>query len=85
MSNSHPKDYTTTYVRVSTSKFAWIRTIAHYRTTDTTHFGKANNRGRDSIAYHISDATPGFKVKVSVRVRKSGHTAYCRTSFTPHR
>lgn len=85
MSNSHPKDYTTTYVKVSTWRYSRIRTIAHYKTTDTTHYAKANNHGRASIAYYISGATPGYKVKVSVRVRKFGQTAFCYTSFTPHR
>ena len=36
MSNSHPKDYTTTKVRVHTGNFASVKTVAHYRTTNTT-------------------------------------------------
>jgi hypothetical protein len=56
----------------------------HYRTTNTTHHGTAGRKGNVSIAYHISDATPGFKVKVSVTVKKGSRTGSCSTSFTPH-
>jgi hypothetical protein len=84
MSNSHPADFTTTNVRVHTVKFAKVKTVAHYRTTDTTHHAKANSHGRASIPYRISDATPGFKVKVDVTVRKNGRVGHCHTAFTPH-
>jgi len=85
MSNSHPKDYTTTNVLVRTASYAKVKTVAHYRTTNTPHSGKANRRGRASIPYHISRATPGYKVKVSVHVTKGNRTGNCSTSFTPHR
>ena len=52
--------------------------------TNTTHHGTAGRKGNVSIAYHISDATPGFKVKVSVTVKKGSRTGSCSTSFTPH-
>ena len=84
MSNSHPKDHTTTNVQVHTGTFAAVKTVAHYRTTNTTHRGTAGRKGNLSIAYHISDATPGFKVKVSVTVKKGSRTGSCSTSFTPH-
>jgi hypothetical protein len=56
----------------------------HYRTTNTTHHGTAGRKGNVSIAYHISDATPGFKVKVPVTVKKGSRTGSCATSFTSH-
>ena len=84
MSNSHPKDYTTTKVRVHTGNFASVKTVAHYRTTNTTHHGTAGRKGNVSIPYYISGATPGYKVKVSVTVRKGSRTGSCSTSFTPH-
>jgi hypothetical protein len=34
---------------------------------------------------NISDATPGYKVKVSVSVTSGHHAGSCSTSFTPHR
>jgi hypothetical protein len=84
MSNSHPKDYTTTKVQVHTATFAAVKTVAHYRTTNTTHRGTAGHKGNLSIPYYISGATPGFKVKVSVTVKKGSRTGSCSTSFTPH-
>lgn len=84
MTNSRPADFTTTDVRVRTAKFARIRTRAHYRTTTTTHHGAANSRGRATIAYDISGATPGFRVRVSVKVKSGGRTGYCHTFFRPH-
>jgi hypothetical protein len=85
MSNSRPADFTATYVRVQTVKFAHVRTVAHYKTTNTTKYGTANSVGRASIRYWISGATPGFKVKVSVTVHSGSRTGSCSTSFIPHR
>lgn len=84
MSNSHPEDYTTTQVRVRTGNFAAVKTVAHYRTTNTTHHGTAGRKGNVSIPYYISGATPGYRVKVSVTVRKGSRSGSCSTSFTPH-
>jgi hypothetical protein len=85
MSNPHPADYTYTSVRVHTGNFAAVTTVAHYKTTNTTHHGTAGRKGNVSISYYISGATPGYKVKVSVSVRKGSRTGSCSTSFTPHR
>lgn len=84
MSNSHPKQYTTVRVNVHTAAFAGVTTVAHYRTTNTTHHGTAGHRGNVSISYYISGATPGYKVKVSVSVKSGARHGSCSTSFTPH-
>ena len=84
MSNSHPRDYTTIKVNVHTAAFAGVTTVAHYRTTNTTHHGTAGRRGNVSISYYISGATPGYKVKVSVSVKSGARHGSCSTSFTPH-
>jgi hypothetical protein len=83
MSNYHPADYTTVTVRVRTAAQARVTTVAHYRTTSTTHHGRANSAGRAGIRYYISGATPGYKVKVSVTVRRGTRKGSCSTSFTP--
>jgi hypothetical protein len=85
MSNSRPADYTATYVRVQTVKFAHVRTIAHYKTTNTRKYGTANSAGRASIRYWISGATPGYRVRVSVAVHSGSRAGYCSTYFVPHR
>ena len=84
MSNNHPKDFTSTKVRVHTGTFAAVKTVAHYRTTNTPHHAVAGRKGNVSIRYIIKGATPGYKVKVSVTVKKGSRTGSCSTSFTPH-
>jgi hypothetical protein len=85
MSDSTPKDYTNVYVRVSTSSYASVHTVAHYKTTNTAHTVRANSTGHASVKYYISGATPGYRVYVDVTVTKNQHHGYCRTSFVPHR
>ncbi len=85
MSNAHPADYTTTDVRVHTAAYAHVTTVAHYKTTKTTHHRTAGRKGNATVPYYISGATPGYKVKVSVSVVKGNRTGSCSTSFTPHR
>jgi hypothetical protein len=85
MSNSHPADYTTIYVNVGTVRYAGITTVAHYRTVNRKHTGKANSKGTARIYYYISGATPGYQVKVSVTVTSGRDRGSCSTSFTPHR
>jgi hypothetical protein len=84
MSTSRPKQYSTVDVLVRTAPGAAVRTVAHYKTTDTAHRRKANNAGRASIAYDIYSATARFTVKVDVTVTKGGRSKTCSTSFTPH-
>ncbi len=50
-------------VNVHTAPFAGLTTVAHYRTTSTTHHGTAGRKGNVSISYYISGATPGYRVK----------------------
>jgi hypothetical protein len=85
MSNNHPADYTTTYVRVHTTGNAAVTTVAHYKTTSHKKTGTAGIRGNASIGYYISGATPGYRVVVSVHVAHDGRSGNCSTWFTPHR
>jgi hypothetical protein len=85
MSNSRPADYTTIDVEVSTARYATITTVAHYRTVNREHTGRANAKGNGKIGYYISGATPGYRVNVSVTVASGRDRGACSTSFTPHR
>jgi hypothetical protein len=85
MSNSRPKDYTTIYVNIGTVRYAGVTTVAHYKTVNTEHAGKANAEGNAKIGYYISGATPGYQVKVSVTVTSGRSHGTCSTSFIPHR
>jgi hypothetical protein len=84
MSNRHPADYTTVYVRVRTASLARVVTVAHYKTTNHRKSREANGAGRARVPYYISGATPGYTVNVSVRVSRNGRSGSCSTSFTPH-
>ena len=85
MSNSRPKDYTTIYVDVGTVRYAGVTTIAHYKTVNRKHTGKANGKGNAKIGYYISGATPGYRVNVRVTVTSGRSRGTCSTSFIPHR
>jgi hypothetical protein len=85
MSNSKPKDHTTTYVNVSTVKDAGVTTVARFKTSNRTHTGKANAKGNATIGYAVSSATPGYQVNVSVTVTSGKSHGSCSTSFTPQK
>jgi hypothetical protein len=70
VSDATPEQYTDVYVHVRTRPHAHVHTVAHYKTTKTPHNASANRRGRATIDYYISDATPGYRVHVDVAVRK---------------
>src|SRR5712691_3440847 len=84
MSNAHPADYTTTVVNVKSVADVRITTVAHYRTVNRVHHGRANRQGKAGIPYYISGATPGFRVIVDVTVKWPHRTGTCNTSFVPH-
>ena len=85
MSNSRPKDYTTIDVNIGTVRYAGVTTVAHYKTVNREHTGKANAEGNAKIGYYISGATPGYRVNVSVTVTSGRSRSTCSTSFIPHR
>jgi hypothetical protein len=84
MTNSHPRDFTSTGVRVRTAPYAHIKTVAHYRTVTHPKNRTANSHGRRTVWYYISGATPGYRVIVDVYVSRHGRANNCSTSFTPH-
>lgn len=84
MSDSTPSQYSNVTVRVRTAANAAVRTVAHYKTTDTVKKRKANNKGRANIVYYTSGSTAGYKVVVDVRVTKNGKSRTCFTSFRAH-
>lgn len=83
VSNAHPKQYTSTTVEVHTAAYGAVTTVAHYKSTNTTHKARANKYGNADIVYKISGATVGRSVPVTVTVSKGSARGSCRTSFTP--
>jgi hypothetical protein len=85
MSDASPEQYHDVWVNVSSVANARVRTIAHYKTTDTVHFGRTGPAGKAGIKYYISSATAGYRVVVNVMVTgPAGASGYCTTSFVPH-
>lgn len=85
VSDSTPKQYTNVNVTVNTGQAnAAVKTVAHYKTTDTTKSGKSGKKGFAVLTYYISGATAGYKVVVNVTVSNGSATRSCATSFTPH-
>ena len=60
-----------------------MRTVAHYKTTDTVKNTTANGNGVAYTIYAISSATPGYRVVVDVTVTKGDRSGSCSTAFTP--
>ncbi|MCU4296657.1 hypothetical protein D3I60_06125 [Brevibacterium permense] len=84
MSNSKPRQYSNTWVNVSkVGPNAKVETIAHYKTTKTMKKATASKKGKASLKYYISGATPGKKVSVTVTAKKGKTTWKCSTSFKP--
>jgi hypothetical protein len=83
MTNSRPRDYTSTGVKVRSVRYAYITTVAHYRTVKHVKHRTANDHGRRTIWYYISGASPGYRVVVKVYVSRHGRKGSCSTSFVP--
>ena len=93
VSTAAPKDYTTVVVYINTSPgpSTRITTAAHYKTVTTikTTTDPKAPKGRPQpdarTSYYISDAKPGYKVKVDATVRIGSRSSSCSTSFTPRK
>ena len=84
MSISKPRQYSYTNVNVSkVGSKAKVETLAHYKTTKTKKKATASKKGKASLKYYISGATPGKGVKVTVAAKKGKTTWKCSTSFKP--
>ena len=85
MGDVTPRQYTYDTVFVRSAAYTRIRTVAHYKTTNTTKYGKTGRLGYGSTRYYISGATAGYRVWVDVWLTKGSRHGHCRTSFVPHR
>ena len=86
VSKKNPKQYTTTSVNVSkVAKKAKVSVSAKYKTTTNTKRATANSRGKATVKYNVSGATPNRKVIVKVVATKGKSRWECSTSYTPRR
>jgi hypothetical protein len=83
VSDRFPSDDSTVVVYVETVGNAHVATSAYYESTTDTMFAKANRHGRALTKYDVSDATKGYKVIVTVKVKSNSRSGQCRTSYTP--
>jgi hypothetical protein len=83
VSDARPSDDSTTSVLVQTTARARVSTSAMYKTTTDTQSATANSKGLAVTSYDVSDATPGFRVQVTVLVQKGRRSGQCLTSYVP--
>ena len=85
VSDKTPQQYTNVIVYVRSPKYAKVRTVAHYKTTNNAKATTADKYGKARRTYNISGATPGYRVRVDVTVRAYGRSRTCSTAYTPHK
>jgi hypothetical protein len=83
MSHTHPADHSTTDVVVRTADHAEVTTVAHFKTGNRSRKLRATAHGRAVIPYRVCDALAGYRVRVSVSVRRGSRSGTCSTWFTP--
>lgn len=88
-SPSNPKKYTHVKIYCTVKdgngnpvSGASIKTVAHYKTTNTTQYGTTDSDGKAAIDYSIANATAGYRVVVDVTATCNGKMATTSTSFT---
>ncbi len=62
---------------------ASVRTVAYYKTTETTKYGSTGADGSCNIDHYIGNATSGYTIWVDVYAGSGSFTASTRTWFTP--
>lgn len=70
-------------ILVSTVPSARIIVVAHFYAGDLKKKARADATGVHTFWFRTGGATPGYRVRVDVRVSANGHTRSSRTWFTP--
>ena len=86
VSTSRPYQYSTVTVNVSkVPGTVTVTTSAKYKTTTTKKTAMSTTKGKATVKYAISRATPNYRVVVSVTAKKGNQKYACSTSFTPRK
>jgi hypothetical protein len=85
VSTSRPKDRSIEYIEVTTAKGAKVTAVAHFRGGAETRTATANSRGDAILAYAVGNATPGYRVIVTVTATSGHNHAVTTTYFDPQR
>ena len=79
----HPADGSKVGLSVSTAPGARITVVAHFPAGNRKKKARADSTGMRTFWFQVGSATPGYRVRVDVRVSAHGRKRACRTSFTP--
>jgi hypothetical protein len=85
VSTSRPRDRSIEYIEVTTAKGAKVTAVAHFRNGTETRIATASSRGDAILAYAVGNATPGYRVIVTVTATSGHNHAVTSTYFTPQR
>jgi hypothetical protein len=83
VTRKHPIVGTKVGILVSTVPRARITVVAHFYAGDRKKKARADETGVHTFWFPTGSATPGYRVRVDVRVSANGQTRSNRTSFTP--
>lgn len=79
----HPADGTKVGISVTTTPGARITAVAHLPAANHKKTARADATGLHTFWFQVGSTTPGYRVKVTVRVSAHGRKHSCRASFTP--
>ena|ERR1700761_1377880 len=85
VSTGRPRDRSIEYIEVTTAKGAKVTAVAHFRNGTETRVATASSRGDAILAYAVGNATPGYRVIVTVTATSGHDHAVTSTYFTPER
>jgi hypothetical protein len=83
VTRKHPFVGTKVGILVSTVPNARITVVAHLYTGDRKKTARADATGLHNFWFPTGSTTPGYRVRVDVRVSANGQTRSSRTWFTP--
>ena len=83
VTHKHPIIGTKVGVLVSTTPNARITVVAHFPAENRERTARADATGLRTFWFQTATATPGYRVKVDVRVYAHGQKRFIRTWFTP--
>jgi hypothetical protein len=83
LTRRHPLAGTKIGIAVFAVPGARITVVAHFSAGDSTRSAHAGAAGVHTFWFHLGSATPGYRVKVSVRVSAHGQKLASRAWFIP--
>ena len=82
VTRKHPADGTKVGISVTTVPGARITAVAHFPAGNHKKTARADSAGLHTFWFQVGSATPGYRVKATVRVSAHGQKRSCRAAFT---